>query len=124
MQSDWPMAFWPIFQKPDFSQTRDLCRNIANSIKFHYRQNSGKLMTNFFNKFKKTCFWPIFEVIFFSKKPTLPCKTSYWFLKPCQNLEKTNDPIQRKNLDSQTRGDTPYFTRPFQLLRGVQKSRP
>ena len=39
-------------------------------------------------------------------------RTSYRFLAPCQNLEKTNDTIPRKRLDRSTDGRTnrPYFT--------------
>ena len=57
----------------------------------------------------------------------LSCTTSYGFLAPCQNLEKTNDAIPRKcperwkdgRRDGRT--DTPYFIGPFLLLPGVQK---
>ena len=59
-------------------------------------------MTKFSNKFKKTCFWPIFgpfSPIFGAKKiflenPALSCTTSYGFLAPHQNLEKVNDTVQ------------------------------
>ena len=41
--------------------------------------------------------WSIFPVFgakkFFPENPALPHKTSYRFLAPCQNLEKTNDTI-------------------------------
>ena len=50
-------------------------------------------MTQFSNKFKKLCFWPIFGPFLGQKK------FSYGFLAPCQNLEKVNDTIQRKRLD-------------------------
>ena len=65
--------------------------------------------------------------------------TSYGFLAPCQNLEKVNDTIQRKQPDRRKAGlkdrqkdglkdrqkdrrtNRPYFIGPFQLLLGVQK---
>ena len=48
-------------------------------------------------------FWSIFS-IFGAKKNYLenlaqPRTTSYKFLAPCQNFEKTNDTIPRKALD-------------------------
>ena len=62
-------------------------------------------MTKFSNKFKKPCFWPIFGAKnIFLENPALSRITSYWFLAPCQNLEKFNDTIQRKRLDRQTEG--------------------
>ena len=63
-------------------------------------------MTKFLNKLKENCVWPIFRS--FSQflgqknyfwKNRLPCTTSYGFLAPCQNLEKTNDTIPRKHMD-------------------------
>ena len=63
-------------------------------------------MTKLFNKFKKSCFWTIFDP--FSqflrqkkcfRKIRLSDTTSYRLLAPCQNLEKTNDTIPRKRLD-------------------------
>ena len=62
-------------------------------------------MTKIFNKLKKPCSWHIFgpfsqfsrqKKIFFSRKSGSVCATSYGFLAPCQNLEKTNDTIPRK----------------------------
>ena len=37
LQSNWPRAFWPKCQEPDFSQIWDLCSKRANNINFHYR---------------------------------------------------------------------------------------
>ena len=62
-------------------------------------------MTKFFNKFKKPCSEPIFGPFsqfwgqnrFFLENPTLSGTTSYGFLEPCPNLEKTNDIIPRKS---------------------------
>ena len=64
-------------------------------------------MIKFLNKFKKPCFWPIFgpfSLFWGAKKillenSALSCTTSYGFLAPCQNLEKTNDKIPRKHPD-------------------------
>ena len=39
-------------------------------------------------------FWSIFPILV--SKEYCPCTTSYGFLAPCQNLEKTNDKIPRK----------------------------
>ena len=36
LQTNWPRAFWPISQKPDFSEVWDLCSNTASNIKFLY----------------------------------------------------------------------------------------
>ena len=43
LQPDWSRAFWPISQEPDFAQVWDLCKNIANIVKFLYRPNSEKV---------------------------------------------------------------------------------
>ena len=65
-------------------------------------------MTQFSNKFKKTCFWPIFPILgakkIFLENPALPHTTSYGFQAPCQNLDKVNDIIQRKRPDRRTKG--------------------
>ena len=88
-------------------------------------------MTQFSNKFKKPCFWPIFPIFgakkIFLENPALSRTTSYGFLAPCQNLEKVNDTIQRKCPDRQKDGkmdgrmDRPYFIGPFWLPPGIQK---
>ena len=82
-------------------------------------------MTKFFNKFKKLCFclflvyFPNFE----SKKKLFRKITSYEFLAPCQNLEKTNNTIPRKLQDRRKDGgtDRPYFIRPFWLPPGSNR---
>ena len=86
-------------------------------------------MTKSFNKFKKCCIWPI--MVHFPKfwgKKNKPRKsgsntTSYGFLAPSQNLEKTNDTIPRKHPNRRKNGrtDRPYFIGPFWLLLGVQQ---
>ena len=43
LQSDWPIPFWPISQKPDFSQIWDgLSNHSAINIYFRNRPNSEK----------------------------------------------------------------------------------
>ena len=71
-------------------------------------------MTNFFNKFKKPCFWahfrnifPIFGAkIFFLENLALSGLTSFGFLAPCQNFEKTNDTIPKKGPGRRKDGQT------------------
>ena len=61
---------------------------------FIIEQIQLKLMTKLLKKFEKLCFWLIFGPFSqFLENPALSCTTSYWFLVPCQNLEKTNDTI-------------------------------
>ena len=84
-------------------------------------------MTKFFNILKKPCFWPIFPnfgtKFYFLENPALSRTTSYGFLASCQDLEETNDTIQRKHLGRRKdrRTDRPYLIGPFQLMPGVQK---
>ena len=65
-------------------------------------------MTKFFNKFKKPCFWSIFGPFsqFWGQKqfPALSRTTSYEFLAPFQNLEKTKHTFSRKCQDRQKEG--------------------
>ena len=65
-------------------------------------------MTKFFFKFKKPYFWSILPILgakkAFLENPALSRATSYQFLAPCQNLEKTNDTIPRKRPDGRTDG--------------------
>ena len=67
--------------------------------------------------------WDLYRNTAFS---ALSHTTSYRFLAPSQNLEKTNDKIPRKSPDRQKDGekgrkmDRPYFLGPFWLLPGVQ----
>ena len=75
-------------------------------------------MTKFFSKFKKPCFWPIFPIFgakFVFLENLAPSRTtSYGFLAPCQNLEKTNDTIPRKRPDRRrTDGRTEGRTDPI-----------
>ena len=78
-------------------------------------------MTNFFNKFKKSCFWPIFGPFsnfggkkkFFLENLALSRTTSYGFLAPCQNLDKSNDTIPRKHSDRKRNRGTEGRTDPI-----------
>ena len=93
-------------------------------------------MTKFFNKLKNTLFLahfcPIFLILGVNKLENPAGTTSYGFLAPCQNLEKTNDTIPRKRPDrhkdrrndggTDCRMDRPYFIGPFRLPSGVQKA--
>ena len=115
LQSNWLSAFWPISQ--------ELYRNTSNKINFHYKTNSVKI-TKFFFKFKKPFFWPISSISgvkFFSKLHALSHTPSQRFLAPCQNSEKSNDPIPRKHLHRRRSGRMcrPYFIGPFQLTPEV-----
>ena len=60
---------------------------------------------------------------FFKKNPALSGMTSYGVLKPFENLEKTNDPIPRKQSDrwADGRTDRPYFAGSIRSPSWVQK---
>ena len=86
---------------------QEWCSNAANIINFHYRTNSEKINNQFSNKFKISnfAFVPFSDHLrnFFGKKYlpknlALSHTTLYRFLTPCQNLEKTNNPLPRKRL--------------------------
>ena len=92
-------------------------------------------MTQFSNKFKKLCFWPILwsiSPIFRAKKiflenPAPSHTTSYEFLAPCKNLEKVNDAIQRKHphkrMEGKTEGQSdPILKDPFDYCWGSKKN--
>ena len=73
-------------------------------------------MTKCFNKFEKSCFWPIFDPFGpFSQifglqnvfqRIRLSRTISYEYVAPCKNLEKTNDTTPRNCLDRGTGGRT------------------
>ena len=77
-------------------------------------------MGKFFNKFKKTLFWPILGPFsqFWEKKR---------FLAPCKNYYSKNT-ILRIHLDTEGRKGKrmyrPYFIRPLQLVLGVELIQP
>ena len=89
-----------------------ICTGAQEIIKvFIIEQIQRKLTTKSFNKFKKPCFWSIFGPFsqtlgqkIFPENPALSYTTSYGFLAPYQNSEKTNDTIPRKRLDRKTNG--------------------
>ena len=76
-------------------------------------------------------FWSIFPSfgakIVFLENLAPSRTTSYGFLEPCQDLEKTNNTIPRKRPDRRKDGwkdgrtDRPYFIEPFRLPPGFQK---
>ena len=70
-------------------------------------------MTKFFHKFKKPCFWSIFPILgakrIFPKNPALSHTTSYRFLAPCQDLEKSNDVIPRNRPGRPKDGQTLFY---------------
>ena len=96
-------------------------------------QIQWKLVTKFFNKFRKPCFWSILGSFSqFSEQDLAMSRTiSYVFLAPCQNT--TNDTIPRKRpdrrkdarrdgkIETDGRRHRPYFIGPFQLPLGIQK---
>ena len=70
-------------------------------------------MTNFFNKFKQFCFGPFlghfpnFEGKIFPQRILLSRTTSYRFLAPSQNLERTHDTIATSGqMERWTEGQT------------------
>ena len=92
-------------------------------------------MPKYFNKLKKTVFldhfWSIFPILevqnIFPENPALSRTSSYGFLGPCQNLQKTNETIPRKRLDKQKdrgtdgRTDRLCFIGPLRLPPGIQQ---
>ena len=58
-------------------------------------------------------FWSIFPIFGpkknFPENPTPSLTTSYRFLAPCQNLEKTNDTIPRKRPGRREDGQTRFY---------------
>ena len=56
---------------------------------------------------------------------TLLFKVAHGFLRPCQNLVITNDPILRKHLgrDTEERKDREFFIRSFQLAEREKKKK-
>ena len=48
LQSDWPVAFFPISLKIEIFQIWDLCKNTADDINLRYRPNSEKINDKIF----------------------------------------------------------------------------
>ena len=89
LQYDWLTIFWPIYRELHFSQIWNLRRSITNSRNFHYRINSERIKNQSFQ-----LILPIFEAKkCFFQKIWLSQANPFRFLAPCQNLEKTNDPV-------------------------------
>ena len=47
-EPEWFRAFWPNSHEQHSSQIKDLYRDLANNINFHYRTNSGKINDQIF----------------------------------------------------------------------------
>ena len=96
------------------SQIRDLYRNTANKINFHYRTNSVKIKTPILAHFH-SIFSPIFGGNkMFLEIPAQSRTISYGFLAPCQNLENAWT-------DKRTEGRTEdYFIGSFRLTPDAQ----
>ena len=107
LQSDWLRRFWPISQKPDFSQVWDLCNNTVNSIYFLYRPKSEKKQWKIFPINSKTLFLTHLlhfgGKCFFSKIPAVTHNTK-WASNAMRVSEQTNEPIPRKVSDRRTEG--------------------
>ena len=73
-------------------------------------------MNKFFSKFNKIYFWQFLGQKSFFYEIELLCTTSEGFLAPCQNSEKSNDPISRKQpvRCEEAKMDRPYFIGSFQ----------
>ena len=93
-------------------------------------------MNKFFNKLKKSCFWPILcpfsqfwgQKNFFLQNLALSCTTLDDFLALYQHLEKTNHTIPRKRPDRQedrrfTEGQTDPFSRTLPATGGGLKKK-
>ena len=85
-------------------------------------QIKGKLMTKFFLKFKTLL---LANFLNFGGQKKFPQKIWLAQLDKVlyRNSEKPNDPIPRKQPNTQQDGrtDSPYFMGPFWLLLGVQQ---
>ena len=107
LQSDWLIKSW--------------------SISFHYKTNSVKINDQIFFFNSKNPIFGLFPRFlgqkFFQKNLALSNTTLSRLLAPCQNSEKSNDPIPRKHPDSRkTEGWTdPRIIGPFRLLQRVQQ---
>ena len=91
--------FGTYLRNHNFPKHGILCRNIANNITFIIDQIQEKLITKFFNKFRKVCFWPIFTLLrqnIFPKKFQFCHAHRQMLLTPGIVWEKTNEPILRK----------------------------
>ena len=59
---DWPHSFLTMPHKKHFNQLL-IFVNSYQHINFHYKTNLEKLMTKFFFKLKKPCFWPTSPIL-------------------------------------------------------------
>ena len=131
---DWLRTFWPKSQELKFSQIRDLCRNTANNINFHYRTTSVKCNDQINSKSPVfdpflvhfSNFLGIFFFFFFLCGKSGSVMHSFISISSTMpKFRKTT--IPRKHLDRQTDGrinrtaDRPYFIGPLQLPMAVKK---
>ena len=119
LQSDWLKTFWAVSQEQKLSQIWDLCRKTGNKINFHQRTPSVKINDQIFQYIQKTLFLALFRFNF--SGTALSRRTSYGFLAPCKNLEKSNLHFQ-ESARKDGRTDRPYFIGTFWLLLGDQKT--
>ena len=84
-------------------------------FKFLFKLKKPLFLTHFHNFGGKKCF---------SEKYGCHQKTSNEFPAPCQNSEKSNDPVSRKHLDRRQdrRTDRPYFIRTLPATVGSPTS--
>ena len=109
-----------------FSQIWYFCTNTANNI--NIEQIQKRLMTKFFNKFKKPCFQPIFgtfskfqvQKIFFLQNKPLSDTTSYGLLTTYQFLEKTNDTFLENSCTDGRIESQIIFYKTLLAIAGVQ----
>ena len=73
-------------------------------------QIQKKIIPKFSNQLKNSSSGSfMWQKIILRKNPALPYTTSYGFLTPCQNFERTNDPIPREYLAGQMDGWTDFI---------------
>ena len=112
LQYDWLRAFsnkiFPIYR---------ICAGTANNMNFHYRTGWLKINDQIFLLIQKTLFLAHFPN-FLGKKGFSKKSGSVTHIAPCQNSEKSNDPVLKNHPDRRQDGrtDRRYFIGPFQLL--------
>ena len=70
---------------------------------------------------KSATFSQVFWENLFPKNLPLSCTTSYGFLTPCENLEKTKSNLQKMFRQKDRRKDRLYFEGLLQLQKGVKR---
>ena len=120
LQSDWLKTFWAVSQEQKLSQIWDLCRKTGNKINFHQRTPSVKINDQIFQYIQKTLFLALFRFNF--SGTALSRRTSYGFLTPCKNLEKSNYTLPRKCQERREDGQT-LFHRNLLATAGRPKNK-